>query len=38
MDALKNRPIPQNYTTAAKTPLVVTVTTGQSEYNLELTR
>jgi hypothetical protein len=36
--SLKNRPIPTDYTSAAKTPLVVTVSAGQSDYKLELKR
>ena len=35
---LKNRPIPPDYITAAKTPLVLTVAAGQTEYKLELKR
>jgi len=36
--SLKNRPIPQRYTTVASTPLVVQVTAAQTEYRLELER
>ena len=36
--SLKNRPIPKNYATPVQTPLKVTVTKGQEEYNLELKR
>ena len=36
--ALKNRPIPRNYTTPVNSPLRVTVSEGQAEYNLELKR
>jgi hypothetical protein len=35
---LKNRPIPEVYATAARTPLTVTVTAGQTEYRVELNR
>jgi len=35
---LKNRPIPSDYGTAAKTPLVINVAAGQTEYKLELKR
>lgn len=35
---LKNRPIPERYTTLAQTPLTVTVTPDRREYDLELTR
>jgi hypothetical protein len=38
LESRKNRPIPPNYSTAAKTPLVITVGAGRSEYNLELNR
>jgi hypothetical protein len=36
--ALKNRPIPLAYATVGKTPLVVAVAAGKTEYRLELTR
>ncbi len=38
MNGLKNRPIPPAYGSAAKSPLKVTVTAGQTEYKLELKR
>lgn len=38
MAALKNRPIPSQYTTAAQTPLKVEVKVGQTQYDLVLTR
>ena len=36
--SLKNRPIPSDYETAAKSPLVIKVTSQQAEYKLELKR
>jgi hypothetical protein len=38
LKSLKNRPIPQNYSTLVSTPLRITVSEGQPEYNLELKR
>jgi len=38
LQALKNRPVPQNYGSPATTPLSVSVTEGQSEYKLDLHR
>ena len=38
MNGLNNRPIPADYSSAAKTPLVLTVTAERSEYLLELKR
>jgi hypothetical protein len=35
---LKNRPIPPDYATFSKTPLVVEVKAGQKTYDLQLTR
>jgi hypothetical protein len=35
---LKNRPIPSQYSTAAKTPAVVEVKQDQKEYTIKLTR
>ena len=35
---LKNRPIPPDYGTVAKTPLLVTISSGLTDYKLELTR
>jgi len=35
---LKNRPIPPDYGSAAKTPLVIKVTPDRADYNLELKR
>jgi hypothetical protein len=35
---LKNRPIPPDYGSVAKTPLVIKVTPGQADYTLELKR
>lgn len=35
---LKNRPIPKKYATLAESPLSLTLTAGQSEYPLDLTR
>ncbi|HEX4612201.1 MAG TPA: hypothetical protein VH092_28665 [Urbifossiella sp.] len=35
---LKNRPIPDQYANLARTPVVVTVTPGQTEYVVELKR
>jgi hypothetical protein len=35
---LKNRPIPAQYETVAKTPLAITVAAGQGEYKVELKR
>jgi len=35
---LKNRPIPSDYITIAKTPLVIAVAAGHGEYILELKR
>lgn len=35
---LKNRPIPEQYANVARTPLVVKVAAGQTEYKLELRR
>ena len=37
-NGLKNRPIPVEYETVAKTPLVITVATDKGEYKLELKR
>jgi hypothetical protein len=37
-NGLKNRPIPREYETVAKTPLTITVATDKSEYKLELKR
>jgi hypothetical protein len=36
--SLKNRPIPDNYGTAAKTPVVIEVKADQKEYTIKLTR
>jgi hypothetical protein len=36
--SLKNRPIPRNYASPATSPLRITVSEGQEEYKLELTR
>ena len=36
--ALKNRPIPAAYANVARTPLLVVVASGKTEYRLELTR
>ena len=38
MNALKNRPIPQQYATLAQSPLKITVSADQKEYLIELTR
>jgi len=35
---LKNRPIPENYNSAARSPLKVVVTAAQSDYKIEMTR
>ena len=35
---LKNRPIPENYSTVGKTPLVLEVTADKKEYNLTMSR
>jgi hypothetical protein len=35
---LKNRPIPVDYSTAARSPLAVTVSSDQGEYRIELRR
>jgi hypothetical protein len=36
--SLKNRPIPDQYDSVARTPLVIKVTASQAEYKLELKR
>ncbi len=38
MKGLKNRPIPEAYGSAVKTPLLIEVTASQKEYTLKLTR
>jgi hypothetical protein len=38
LKGLKNRPIPEWYGSAVKTPLIIEVTTAQKDYTLKLTR